>query len=94
MKMRLVGVLLLVTLLFLFILSPSAVGLAILLFPLALIGMCLTAQQLIGAKAYAYLTGIMGLALAIIIIPPWSQFGIGLLITVIGVIISRRRPGR
>ncbi len=108
MRMRLVGVLLLAILLFLFAVSPSAVGLVILLFPLALIlrsripatsalvliGMCLLLQQFVGAKIYAYLTGIMGLLLAIIIVPPWSQFGIGLLITVIGMIISRRRQGR
>ncbi len=108
MRMRLVGVLLLAILLFLFAVSPSAVGLAILLFPLALIirskipatsalvliGICLVLMQFIGAKAYAYLTGIIGLVLAIMIVPPWSQLGIGLLISVIGVIIQRRRiPG-
>lgn len=100
-KMRIIGILALVILLFLLCLAPTSVGIIILLFPLSLIfnsrtlatlavsliGISLITHQFTGARVYAYLTGIVGLRLALIVTEPLSQFGIGLLIAALGMII-------
>ncbi len=100
-KIHIIGILPLVILLFLFCLTPTSVGIIILLFPLSLIfnsktlatlavtliGISLIAQQFTGALVYAFLTGIVGLKLALIVTEPLSQFGIGLLIAALGMIV-------
>lgn len=100
-KINIIRCLPLVVLLFLFCLTPTSVGIIILLFPLSLIfnsktlatlavtliGISLIAQQFTGALVYAFLTGIVGLKLALIVREPLSQFGIGLLIAALGMIV-------
>lgn len=104
-KLRLIGILSLIILLILFGLAPESVGIIILLFPLALIvnskkpatlavlliGISLIFQQFMGARPYAFLTGIIGMCLAILIMDPPAQFGTGIVITVLITIISLRR---
>ena len=104
-KLRLIGILFLIILLILFGLAPESVGIIILLFPLALIvnskkpatfavvliGISLIFQQFMGASAYAFLTGIIGLILALIVIHPLPQFGLGLLITIVGTYFLRKK---